>query len=269
MRSLSPDFDPAVVAEIDRRLDTVEAGHDVAVVWAVESGSRAWGFPSPDSDYDCRFFYLRSPAAHLDPWPQRDVIETPLDPVFDVNGWDVSKAVRLAAAGNATVGEWLRSPYVYRGDPAFRDQLLKLVAGLLDPARVRRHYVHVGRAQWERSGARAGQVASLKKVFYAIRPAASLHWMDLHDSPLPPMNLRQLMAEAPPPADVAAEVEALIAAKATTRELGPGQVPPMVRAWVEHHLDRATPTDAAHSLSEETRAHAVAGYRRLVTTFSP
>ena len=108
--TLTDGFDAATVERIQARLDEVERDHGVRVLWAVESGSRAWGFPSPDSDYDCRFFYVRRHDDYLSPWRPRDVIETPLDGVLDVNGWDLIKAVRLAARSNATVLEWLRSP---------------------------------------------------------------------------------------------------------------------------------------------------------------
>ena len=87
--TLTDDFDAATVERIQARLDEVERDHRVRVLWAVESGSRAWGFPSPDSDYDCRFFYVRRHDDYLSPWRPRDVIETPLDGVLDVNGWDV------------------------------------------------------------------------------------------------------------------------------------------------------------------------------------
>ena len=147
MRSVPDSLDAAVVAEIDARLDRVGAEHGVIVPWAIESGSRAWGFPSPDSDYDCRFIFVRQRDAYLSLWPARDVIETPLDAVFDVNGWDLAKALRLLLKGNAVVVEWLRSPIVYRGDPSFRDELLALADEVSDPARVSRHYLHVGRGQ--------------------------------------------------------------------------------------------------------------------------
>ena len=120
MRAVPSSLDPAVVAEIDARLAGVETEHGVRIAWAVESGSRAWGFPSPDSDYDCRFLYVRPREDCLSLWPARDVIETPLDAVFDVNGWDLAKAVRLVVTGNAVASEWLRSPIVYPGDALFR-----------------------------------------------------------------------------------------------------------------------------------------------------
>ena len=100
--TLTDDFDAATVERIQARLDGVERDHRVRVLWAVESGSRAWGFPSPDSDYDCRFFYVRRHDDYLSPWPPRDVIETPLGDVLDVNGWDLIKAIRLAAALHRT-----------------------------------------------------------------------------------------------------------------------------------------------------------------------
>ena len=96
MRSIPESLDPAVVAGIDDHLDEARNGHDVTIPWAIESGSRAWGFPSPDSDYDCRFIFVRRSQDYLSLWPRRDVIEVPVDPVFDVNGWDLAKALRLS-----------------------------------------------------------------------------------------------------------------------------------------------------------------------------
>ena len=193
--TLTDDFDAATVERIQARLDGVEGNHGARVLWAVESGSRAWGFPSPDSD--CRFFYVRRHDDYLSPWRPRDVIETPLDGVLDVNGWDLIKAIRLAARSTATVLEWLRSPLVYRGQPAFAEELLDVYRNVVDHDAIRRHYLHVGRAHWKRSGAAEGERVSLKKLFYAIRPAAALHWTRTLGSPVPPMNLLEQLEEAP------------------------------------------------------------------------
>src|SRR5262245_28516631 len=116
LRQLGPGFDPAIVAAIDAQLRAVGTMHHATVLLAVESGSRAWGFPSPDSDYDCRFIYARARDDYLALWAQRDVIEFPTDAVLDVNGWDLGKALRLLLKGNAVVIEWLTSPYIYAGD---------------------------------------------------------------------------------------------------------------------------------------------------------
>lgn len=195
--TLTDGFDAATVERIQARLNEVERDHGVRVLWAVESGSRAWGFPSPDSDYDCRFFYVRRHDDYLSPWRPRDVIETPLDDVLDVNGWDLIKAIRLAARSNATVMEWLRSPLICRGQPAFAEELLDVCRAVVDHDAIRRHYLHVGRAHWNRSGAAEGGKVSLKKLLYAIRPAAALHWTRTLGSPVPPMNLSALLEEAP------------------------------------------------------------------------
>ena len=117
LRNIPPEMNAGCVAQIDAMLDSVVAEHDVFLPLAIESGSRAWGFPSPDSDYDARFLYVRPTQDYLSPWLARDVIETPLEGVFDVNGWDLRKALDLMTRGNATPLEWLRSPIVYGGEP--------------------------------------------------------------------------------------------------------------------------------------------------------
>lgn len=265
MRALADGMDPVVVAEVDRRLVAVAAEHGVHVPWAIESGSRAWGFPSPDSDYDCRFLFVRPADAYLDPWPARDVIETPLDSTYDVNGWDLVKAVRLAVSGNATVTEWLRSPIVYDGRPAFRDELLALVSEVAPPAAVVRHYQHLAAGQWERSGAAAGLEPRLKGVFYSLRPVAALHWMSRHRSAAVPMNLSQLLTEAPPADDVLEAVAELTARKAVTRELGSGEVPGPIRRFVEEwlHTDVGSWFPPAGDPTP-ARARAADGFRSLV-----
>ena len=110
---------PCPRREVDARLDDIVREHGVRILWAIESGSRALEFPSPDSDFDCRFFSARAPADHARLFPPRDMIETPLTETLDVNGWDVGKATRLLLNGNAVVVEWQTSPIVYRGDPGF------------------------------------------------------------------------------------------------------------------------------------------------------
>lgn len=147
LRSIGQGMDPAVVEQIDARLRRVESEENAAILLAVESGSRAWGFPSPDSDYDCRFLFVRSLDDYLSPWQSRDVIETPLDKIFDVNGWELGKALKLLLKGNAVVIEWLCSPIAYRGDAAFRDGLLELARRHADRKMIGRHYLHLGERQ--------------------------------------------------------------------------------------------------------------------------
>jgi predicted nucleotidyltransferase len=154
-------------------LERVRADHGVAIPLAIESGSRAWGFPSPDSDYDCRFLFVRSERDYLSLWRKRDVIEMPVDRVLDVNGWDIGKALKLLLKGNAVIIEWLTSPITYRTDPQFRDEFLELVRAVADRALIARHYLHLGERQ-RRTYFRDTKSVPQKKVFYALRPAAAL-----------------------------------------------------------------------------------------------
>lgn len=266
LRRIDPGMDPEVVTRIDRRLDDLEAAEDMTILLAVESGSRAWGFPSPDSDYDCRFVYLRHTDRYLSPWPPRDVIETPLEGVFDVNGWDLAKALKLMLKGNAVILEWLRSPIVYRGDPAFRQGLLDFAMRHADRELIARHYLHLGERQ-RMTYFGDGQSVPQKKIFYALRPAAALRWLRLHpDAGIPPMHFPTLMAECEPPAAVAAIAEALMARKARTRELGTEPLDPVLATFIDDTFAEARAifmTGRVH-LGEAARAEAETFFRDTI-----
>ncbi|MFA6117062.1 MAG: nucleotidyltransferase domain-containing protein [Sphingomonas sp.] len=253
MRSIPGDFDAATVAAIDGRLEAIVHDDRVAMPLAIESGSRAWGFASPDSDYDCRFLFVRRRQDYLTLWPQRDVIETPLDGLLDVNGWDVAKALRLIVKGNAVAIEWLRSPIVYRGDPTFRDALLAFADAHAPLQLVRRHYLHLGMQQWKRANDQDG--VAIKRLFYILRPAAVLRWMRYHPTATPPMHFPTLIAECEPPAQVRAIIADLIARKAETRELGLAPMPAEIEAFVEgeYAIAEAEPKGVV-----DARSHAAA-----------
>lgn len=232
LRAIPPGSAASTVADIDALLAQVCRDEDVAIPLAIESGSRAWGFPSPDSDYDCRFIFVRRTHAYLTPWPQRDVIETPLVGDVDVNGWDLGKALKLMLKGNAVVLEWLRSPFIYTADAAFRDGLLMLANEGASAGAIARHYLHLGENQ-RRTYFADRQDVALKKLFYALRPAAALRWMRLRGGAVPPMHFPTLMSESEIPADVAAITEQLLAAKATTRELGRAPLPRPIADFID------------------------------------
>jgi predicted nucleotidyltransferase len=253
MRDIPPTMDAGVIARIDARLDDIVRAEGVAILLAVESGSRAWGFPSPDSDYDCRFLFARPVASYLSLWPDRDVIETPLEDELDVNGWDFGKALTLLARGNATVIEWLTSPIVYRGDEAFRDAMLELASRVADRRLIARHYLHLGERQ-RRAYFADEKAVPQKKIFYALRPAAALRWLRRHPSQaVAPMHFPTLLAECDPPAEVAAITAELMARKAVTRELGAEPLPAPVGAFIDAEFNAAREefsdahaADAAH-----------------------
>ena len=236
LRTVPESMDPAVVAAVDTELDRVAAEHNVSIRLAIESGSRAWGFPSPDSDYDCRFVYVAGLDTYLSPWRTRDVIETPLVGLLDVNGWDLAKALRLLVAGNAVLVEWLMSPIVYRGDESFRTRLREVATEVADRDRIARHYLHLGARQWalfERNG-------GLKKVFYALRPAMALRWLREHPgAAVAPMHLPTLIAECALPTDLVSAITELTDLKSKTREMGSAAPPALITAFIDAEFETA------------------------------
>ncbi|APE38615.1 nucleotidyltransferase [Nocardia mangyaensis] len=254
LRTVPDSMDPAVVAAVDAELDRVAAEHGVTIRLAIESGSRAWGFPSPDSDYDCRFVYVAGLQIYLSPWRTRDVIETPLVGLLDVNGWDLAKALRLLVQGNAVLIEWLMSPIVYRGDEAFRTRLREVAAEVADRDRVARHYLHLGARQW----ALAERTGGLKKVFYALRPAMALRWLREHPgAAVAPMHLPTLLADCALPADFVASVTELTALKSRTREMGNGAAPRPIADFITGEFGTAAQTFAGRAPRDLTTARAI------------
>lgn len=239
MRNIPDSMNPVTLGVIDARLDAVRREHGAAIPLAIESGSRAWGFPSPDSDYDCRFIFVRRRDDYLSLFPKRDVIETPLDRELDVNGWDIAKALKLLLKGNAVVIEWLTSPIVYTADEDFRTGFRALATRLADRELVARHYLHLGERQ-RRAYFSDGTVIPLKKIFYALRPAAALRWLRLHPTEaVAPMHFPTLLAGCDAPAAVRILVDDLIARKAVTHELGEGALPAPIGAFIDAEFDAA------------------------------
>ena len=269
LRAIPSSMDPAVVAAIDARLAAVARDERVAIPLAVESGSRAWGFPSPDSDYDCRFLYIRRVDDYLALFPPRDVIETPLDATLDVNGWDLAKALRLLLKGNAVVIEWLMSPILYGGDDRLRQSMIALARRLSDRDLVARHYLHTGEQQLKGYLA-DGDALPFKKLFYALRPAAALRWLRLHPGEaVPPMHMPDLILEAP--ADVQTIARELIARKAVTRELGRGALPVPIADFMrdEFALAREIFASGRRPASQAARSEAQAFFLGALSRYAP
>jgi predicted nucleotidyltransferase len=205
----------------------------------VESGSRAWGFPSPDSDYDCRFIYARARDAYLTLYPPRDVIEFPLEAVLDVNGWDLAKALRLLLKGNAVLIEWLTSPFVYAGDETFRREGLEFARSAARPPAIARHYLHLGERQ-RRTYFADTRAIETKKIFYALRPAVALRWLRLHPGePVAPMHFPTLVAESDLSENIVALIDDLLARKSVTRELGKAPLPAAIGALIDAEFTTA------------------------------
>ena len=226
-------------ARILAELDDIETNEGVRILLAVESGSRAWGFHSPDSDYDVRFVYARPLDWHYRLGPKRDVIERPVDAVLDVSGWELSKALELALRSNAVIAEWLQSPIRYRGDAGAVAALRDFAGRALDRAAVTWHYLSLANRQLERLRGPDGGVR-LKRYFYVLRPVLALRWMRLNDRSMPPMDMAALRAGCALDAGQSAALDDLTRRKMAVSEQGEtGSPDPMLDALTEAELRAA------------------------------
>jgi predicted nucleotidyltransferase len=201
------------IEQIKSELREIEQQEDVRILHAVESGSRAWGFASTDSDYDVRFIYVRQPEFYLRLGKTRDVIEWKLDEVLDINGWDLQKALRLLRKSNPTLFEWASSPLVYHTTPewgkisvVFPDYFLSK-PGLY-------HYLSMAKGNYREY--LKGDRVKVKKYLYVLRPILAAKWILSKGTP-PPMLFTELVtAEAG--SDIADEIAKLLEIKMNTPE---------------------------------------------------
>ncbi len=173
------------------KLHDIEKKENVRILLAVESGSRAWGFASPDSDYDVRFIYVRPREAYLRLEKQRDVIELPIEGELDINGWDLNKTLRLLHASNPTLFEWFSSPVVYR-ETAFADEFRAVMQKYFSSKRGLGHYLSMAGGNYREF--LTGDTVKAKKYFYVLRPVLACRWILEKGTP-PPMLFSEL-AEA-------------------------------------------------------------------------
>ncbi|WP_133272523.1 nucleotidyltransferase domain-containing protein [Hymenobacter radiodurans] len=201
-------------ARIQTALTQLEATHNVRVLYACESGSRAWGFPSPDSDYDVRFIYAHPTDWYLTLDEGPDTLNFPVDEEFDLAGWELRKALKLLRGSNAALFEWLQSPVVYREALDFRAALQPFMGGCFNPRAGLHHYLGLVRRGVEDD--LTGEEVRLKRLFYALRSALAARWIRERPADLPPMEFRQLRELLP--AALNASVDELLACKATADE---------------------------------------------------
>ncbi|WP_379552280.1 nucleotidyltransferase domain-containing protein [Qipengyuania sp. DGS5-3] len=244
----TPSIAPEVRLEIESRLARVAGEDDVRLLMAVESGSRAWGFPSPDSDYDVRFLYVRPRSAYLGLTPLRDVIERPIVDEIDLNGWDIRKALGLLLKHNAVLSEWIESPIRYINDDSVVPELAELCSRHFNPRGYAKHYASLGKRSVERWFDSEGNIAA-KRYFYALRPALSVRALRLDPSKRPPMSMQPLMQAADLAPVIVEQINVLIARKAETKEAGNTIRLPEIEQLVQEELNR---TDEVPERLEQT-----------------
>ena len=198
---------------IQTKLHQIATSEPLHLLLTVESGSRAWGFPSPDSDYDVRAIYIKQPENYLCIDEQKDTFEYIENQWFDVGGWDIRKALRLLRKSNAVLLEWLRSPIVYAQDDEFICALAELAPQYAQAAPLLHHYRGIARNAL--SAMDLHSAIRLKKWFYVLRPLLAARWA-VQRGGIPPMTLAELSDGLP--AAVQSEIRELVALKAERDE---------------------------------------------------
>ncbi|HSL85003.1 MAG TPA: nucleotidyltransferase domain-containing protein [Thermoanaerobaculia bacterium] len=220
---------------ITEALDAIEHENSVRVLYACESGSRAWGFESVDSDFDVRFLYLRPTRWYLSIRPGRDVIERPVDEGLDVSGWDLQKALGLLGKSNPPLLEWLQSPIVYREVESATRRLRGLIPEYYSPVSCFHHYLHMAEGNYRKY--LRGDEVWVKKYFYVLRPVLACQWIErgLGVVPTEFSRLVDRLLEEP---GLRRDIEALLRAKRNGQELDRGPRIDSISEFLERELER-------------------------------
>lgn len=175
---------------ITEHLVRLEQEEQIKILYACESGSRAWGFPSQDSDYDVRFIYIRQPDWYLSIFDKRDVIERPISDKLDISGWDLRKALNLYRKSNPPLLEWLQSPIRYAEKYSIAEQLREISPLTFSPKSCMYHYLNMARGNYRMY--LQGEQVKIKKYFYVLRPVLACEWIERY-SEMPPMEFDVLV----------------------------------------------------------------------------
>lgn len=244
-------IDPAIAADIRARLSAIEAEHNVRVLYACESGSRGWGFASPDSDYDVRFIYVHPLPWYLQVNNQRDVIELPISGDLDINGWELRKALGLLKKGNATLIEWLDSPVVYGADAVFLQAMRAATRQVHQAERSFHHYVHMARKNY-REYLRS-DIVRLKKYLYVLRPLLAALWVE-QGRGAAPMPFQELVDAIVTDADLRAAIEQLLIIKRAAGEAEYGKPLPIINTFIDTELTRLEAAEPPQSREQDFSA---------------
>ena len=219
------------------RIDAVEKEFAVKVVYACESGSRAWRFASADSDYDVRFIYVNRPEWYVSVESLRDVIELPIDGDLDVNGWDLRKALGLLRKSNPPLLEWLDSPLVYREVTPIASWMREIVQNHYSSRACWHHYLHMAEGNFRHC--LQGDEVFRKKHLYVLRPVLAILWIErgLGVVPTPFQTAVDAVVDDP---GVRAAIDRLLEAKRAGKELDSGPRIPAIAEFLEKELERLT-----------------------------
>jgi uncharacterized protein len=214
-------------------LTNIEQKKQIKILYACETGSRAWGFPSPDSDYDIRFVYMHERDWYLNLSQRKDTIEI-MDGDLDITGWDLRKCLQLMKKSNAPLIERFQSPIEYYAAPGFATDFKKLVENYYSSIAVFYHHHSLAKKFWEEL--KDKEAYKLKSVFYLVRSLLSCNWI-LEDNSVLPMDIFGLMQYATD--EQKQKLHELIALKATVGEKYLHAKDDKLNEWITAWLEKA------------------------------
>ena len=221
--------------KITKELSIIEKEYNVKIIYACESGSRAWGFESTDSDYDVRFIYFHDLNWYLSVEDRRDVIEKPPDGVLDINGWDLRKALKLLHKSNPPLQEWLQSPIVYKKLDNYARLIKDLLPKYYSPGNCYYHYLHMAKGNFR--DYLKGEEVWVKKYFYVLRPVLACRWIEKFNRPVP-MEFELLLKDTVDEKDLRIAINELLKRKRSGEELDFAPRIPVISEFIETELNR-------------------------------
>lgn len=239
-RGIGGGLVPAIFVMFDRireKLFEIQERERAFIFYACESGSRAWGFPSANSDYDVRFLYVRERDFYLsiDVENKRDVVEMPINDELDISGWDLRKALQLLRKSNPPLLEWLSSPIVYFQDDELLARFRSLVPISYSPTACMYHYLHMARGNYREY--LKGDEVSVKKYFYVLRPLLAIKWIE-ERSEVVPMEFGVMVDSLLPDSSLRSEIINLIERKKQGDELKREPKIAVIGEFIENEMQR-------------------------------
>ena len=218
-------------SKIKEKLAEIEQRENVKILLAVESGSRAWGFASPDSDYDVRFIYVRPLEEYLKLNEEKDVIEWQLDDVLDINGWDLKKALVQFRKGNATLFEWSNSPIIYQKADEW-EAIYETTKTYFSSKAGVYHYYSTAKNTF--INYLQGDLVKYKKYFYALRPLLACKYIEVYNCP-PPVKFDDLLT-LPLSEELRKGIDDLLEIKKVTEEKDLNPQIPVIYDFIEKEI---------------------------------
>jgi hypothetical protein len=240
-----------VFNSVARELWRIEQTYDVRVLYACESGSRAWGFASHDSDYDVRFIYVHSRDWYLSIEDRCDVIEEPISEGLDISGWELRKTLRLLRKSNPPLLEWLKSPVVYAWDKEFFHDFRELAGAYYSPGRCFQHYLHMAF-----NNARdylQHDLVWTKKYLYVLRPLLACRWIESGLGEVP-MLFEEFVDMVVDDTEVRAAIVCLVSRKRAGDELARGPKNPVLSDFIAAELLRLEKIEFAAESAPDVHA---------------